>query len=137
MAYEINQLTISLPNTVDLSNSQFCAVAVDANGNAVLPAAGGIAIGVLQNNPKANQTASVRVAGISYLVASAAITAGSPIAVDATGKAKAVTAETANTTTGVTTGSAVFGVALDTTAAAGDILTVLIGGRGAVPGTFA
>ncbi|GEO26237.1 hypothetical protein AAC03nite_20220 [Alicyclobacillus acidoterrestris] len=115
MAFEIDKLTISLPTAADLSGSQYCAVTVDSNGNAVLPKAGGVAIGILQNNPKADQTASVRVEGVSYMVASAAITAGQLVTVDATGKAAPAS-----------TGNYVLGVALDTVAAAGEQISVLL-----------
>jgi hypothetical protein len=115
MAFEVDQLTISLPCATDLSAKQYCAVTVDGNGNAALPADGGVAIGVLQNNPKAGQTAAVRVAGVSYMVASAAVNAGQLVTTDANGQAKPAA-----------TGNHVVGIALDSVAAAGEIVSVLL-----------
>ncbi|MCL6597950.1 MAG: DUF2190 family protein [Alicyclobacillus macrosporangiidus] len=115
MAFEVDQLTISLPCATDLSTKQYCAVTVDGNGNAALPADGGVAVGVLQNNPKAGQTAAVRVAGVTYMVASAAVNAGQLVTTDANGQAKPAAA-----------GNHVVGIALDTVAAAGEVVSVLL-----------
>lgn len=115
MAFEIDKLTISLPTATDLSSHLYCAVTVDGNGNAVLPAADGVAIGVLQNNPKSGQTAAVRVEGVSMMVASAAVTAGQLVTVDANGEAVPAA-----------TGNYVIGIALDSVAAAGEQISVLL-----------
>lgn len=136
MAWGIELLSISLPVATDLSGSQYCAVSVDANGNAVLPGAGGPVVGVLQNAPQAGQTAQIRTYGVTQMVASAAVNPGL-VEIDAEGKAKPVTAATANTTSGALTGGLAIGVALDTAAGAGDYITVVLQPYGTVPGTEA
>jgi hypothetical protein len=137
MAWETEVLSISLPAGVDLSNSQYCAVSVDNNGNAVLPAAGGPVVGVLQNAPKQGQTAQIRVYGVTQMVASAAVTSGNLVEATATGQGKPVTVISANTGTGAITGGVVLGIALDTVAAAGEYSTVLLKPFGGIPGTDA
>lgn len=66
---------ISLVAAADLSSSQYCWVYLDSSGQAALPTSTGqLAIGILQNAPTAGQMATVRVAGFSKMVATAAIT---------------------------------------------------------------
>jgi hypothetical protein len=115
VAYEIDKLTISLPVASDLSAHQYCAVNVDGSGNAVLPADGGVAIGVLQNDPKGGQTAAVRVEGVSFMVAGGAVNAGQLVSVDANGQA-----------TPAQSGNHVLGIALDSASAAGEQISVLL-----------
>ncbi len=96
MAYEQTLRTIGLPASADLSASQFCFVAVNANGQLALPSAGGDAEGILQDKPNAaGQTGEVGILGISKLVVGAGgVTAGDLLATDVNGKA--VTAATGN-----------------------------------------
>jgi hypothetical protein len=115
VAYEIDLLTISLPTETDLSAKRFCAVTVDSNGYAVMPQDGGVAIGVLQNDPKAGQTAAVRVYGVTYMVAAAAINTGQLVTTDGNGQAKPAAA-----------GNHVIGIALDSVTAAGEVVSVLL-----------
>jgi hypothetical protein len=96
VAYEQTLRTIGLPASADLSASQFCFVAVNANGQLALPSAGGDAEGILQDKPNAaGQAAEVGILGISKLVVGAGgVTAGDLLATDVNGKA--VTAATGN-----------------------------------------
>lgn len=87
MAYEIPGLAYTLQAGVDLSTSQYLAVAADTTtGFAELPAAGAAIAGVLQNNPAINQDAWVSRFSISKAVAGANLTAGIEVEVAATGK---------------------------------------------------
>jgi len=123
MAFEVEKLDISLPTAVDLSGSQYCAVSVDSSGNAILPtAAGDPIIGILQNDPKAGQTASVRVLGVSYVVSSAVVADGALVTVDTAGKATTAAA-----------GNYIAGIAIGGAAAAGDYVSMLLKSFGTVP----
>lgn len=144
MAYEIQGFDIgTLEAGSDLSTHQHKFVLVNSSGQVALAGAGGPAIGVLQNKPSAQgHSASVRVLGVSKVVAGAAVTRGDQVASDANGKA--ATASQANTRTddtGVVSdpliGSNVLGIALETAAADGDIISVLLLHAGAVPTTEA
>lgn len=80
-----------------------------------IAAATGSVIGVMQNKPQgAGQAATVAIAGVSKVVSDVAITAGDSIQVSADGQA-------AKTGTGP-----VVGVALSTTANAGELVNVLL-----------
>src|SRR5579884_3674982 len=96
MAYEQTLSTIGVPASADLSASQFCFVAVNANGQLALPAAGGDADGILQDKPNAAGSAGeVGILGVSKLVVGAGgVTAGDLLASDVNGKA--VTAAAGN-----------------------------------------
>lgn len=117
MALEIPGFTFAREAAVDLSASQYCAVASDANGRLVLPAAGALCLGVLQNKPASlGAEGSVMVDGVTKMLASAAITVGSPVTVDAAGKANSTLAA----------GNQVIGVALTAAAAANEVISVLM-----------
>jgi hypothetical protein len=120
MAYEQTLRTIGAPASADLSASQFCFVAVNANGQLALPSAGGDAEGILQDKPNgAGVYGEVGILGVSKLVVGAAgVTAGDLLATDVNGKA--VTA---------TTGNKILGRAL-ATGAAGVIIPALIQQKG-------
>lgn len=79
-------LNISLVAAADLSAKQFLAIKVDSNGQAAVAAAGDPAIGVLQNNPLAGSPATVQLDGITKAKAGAAIAAGAPLMVNASGQ---------------------------------------------------
>ena len=89
MAYEQTLRTIGAPASADLSASQFCFVAVNANGQLALPSAGGDAEGILQDKPNgAGVYGEVGILGVSKLVVGAAgVTAGDLLATDVNGKA--------------------------------------------------
>jgi hypothetical protein len=75
----------------------------------------GPCIGVMQNKPQGTgQAATVAIAGVSKVVADAPITAGAKVQVSADGQA---------TSAGAT---AVVGIALSTTANAGELVNVLL-----------
>lgn len=76
-AYEIPGFSFTLLAGIDLSTSKFCAVDVNSSAQAVLPTAGGRAIGVVQNNPALGQPATVVQTGITKAkVGTGGITAG-------------------------------------------------------------
>jgi len=124
----------------DLSTTgQTRFVALDSSGAVVLAAtAGQAALGVLLNAPASGAVAVVRRRGLVRMLAEEAITEGVNIAVAVTtGRAKIATASSANTGTGVITGSFVMGQALEESSGAGDLFLVDIHPIGAVPGTLA
>lgn len=115
MAREVNIFTKSVIAAADLSSSQFCAVKLDTSAKAALPGAGGQCFGIIQNKPKAAESASVMVLGQSKMVVgSAGVTMGDQITPDTAGKA--VTAVSTNY---------VLGLALETGVSA-DIISVLL-----------
>lgn len=142
MSRESNLVEISAAAGADLSASQylFCEISA-ADTVTVCNAAGEAAVGVLTNNPTSGQTASVAVGGVVKVKAGAAIAAGARVATDANGKAKTAVVTTADASgasaTAALSGSFVMGIALEAAAADGDIIAVLLGSQGAVPGTAA
>ena len=124
----------------DLSTTgQTRFVALNSSGAVVLAAtAGQAALGVLLNAPASGAVAVVRRRGLVRMLAEEAITEGVNIAVAVTtGRAKIATASSANTGTGVITGSFVMGQALEESSGAADLFLVDIHPIGAVPGTLA
>lgn len=124
----------------DLSTTgQTRFVALNSSGAVVLAAtAGQAALGVLLNAPASGAVAIVRRRGLVRMLAEEAITEGVNIAVAVTtGRAKIATASSANTGTGVITGSFVMGQALEESSGAADLFLVDIHPIGAVPGTLA
>jgi hypothetical protein len=121
MAYEQNLRSIGVPASGDLSASQFCFMAVDANGNLALPAAGGDADGILQDKPNAlGVEGELAVFGVSKLVVgTAGVTAGDLLMTDAAGKAVTAAA-----------GKKILGRAM-ATGAAGVLIPALIQQKGA------
>jgi len=127
MAFEIPLFDVSLVAGADLSASQYKAVKVDNTGKAVLcSAVGDPAVGILQNNPKAGQTAQVRIFGVTMAVAGAAVTVGSIVGTDANGKVVAATEATANTTDGTISGSRAVGIALESASAADQVISIAL-----------
>lgn len=117
MAFEIPVLDFTLPSGEDLSTRQYHLVSVNASGEAVLAAAGAIAVGVLQNTPKQGEPAGIRSLGITKLVTGAALVAGQAVTCDASGQGVAAQA-----------GDAINGVALAGTTVAGQIISLLLKG---------
>lgn len=106
----------------DLSAKQYLAVKVSGLRTVTgIAADTDIPFGVLQNAPTSGQTAEVMSFGRTKMVASAAITAGAQIGVTAAGKAVA-------RVVGTDTTKYVIGVAEDTAAADGDIISVYLYG---------
>lgn len=84
MAQDLPVLDITLNAGADLSSSQYCFVKMDtADNQVVLAGDGDKAIGVLQNKPKQNQAAIVRIYGISPVVVTTPGSAPAPGAVAA------------------------------------------------------
>lgn len=102
---------ISIAATADLSGSQYCAVTLAG----ALPAAGAKVAGILQNNPKNGQTASVATEFLSKAKAGGVIAKDADLTVDNTGKL--VTAATA--------GHLIVAKAMEA-AVAGDVFQVMI-----------
>lgn len=121
MSGEMPLFDLPLEAAADLSAKMYFAVLIDSNGKAAL---GGAGTGrfILQNTPEAGQAASVRVHGVSFGKAAAAIAKGAQVASDANGKLVTATA-----------GTIVIGIALTAATADGDIITVLLGANHAIP----
>lgn len=113
----------SYPAGADLSALQFTFVKMNAAGAIVaVAAATDIPIGVLQNQPKSGQFASVVVVGGTKLIASAAISLPALIGTTATGTAVKLTAGTDTTKYILGQAEGAPGVA----GAAGDVITVFV-----------
>lgn len=104
----------------DLSGQRYRFVKLNASGQAVpVTAITDIPIGVLQNDPIANQTATVVISGGTKVRASAAIVLPAVLGVDATGNAKKVVPGTDIT-------QYVVGQADVAAAATGDIVSAVV-----------
>lgn len=135
MAVEFPVLDMTFTAAADLSASQYCLIYVDSAGKAALPtAAGQQCIGVLQNKPTSGLAATVRVYGVSKVVAGGVIAPGDRIAtLITTGKAK--TAVKLVQATGAA--SYAVGIALNTAnTAANDVFTAFIGPVGTDPTSY-
>ncbi len=107
----------SLTASADLSASQFCGAKVSGvNTVTVGAAAADVVIGVIQNKPTSGQAVELAVGGVSKVKAGAAVTAGAQLMMDASGRF----------ITAATTGSRVYGVALETAGAANEIIRALL-----------
>lgn len=124
MATKQPDLPFSLPAAADLSaaTNLYRLVTINNVGKIALSAAHARVVGVLQNQPKANEMANFDGRGIEKVQAGAAIVAGADLASDATGRA--VTA---------VSGDEIFGTAVGAAAAAGVILQVVWQPRGVKP----
>lgn len=144
MAYQANLRTFG--NAVagaDLSAADrpFRAVKFDSNGAIVLAGVGEAAVGILQNKPGVGVAANVATGGQSKARAGGTIAAGADVAVGANGLLVAATGARTNTSDGGAAsdpliGPNVIGQAV-TAAVSGDIFTLNIAPRGAVPATVA
>ncbi len=123
MAYEISNYSVkvSLEAAADLSALQYTFVKLDSSGKAAAVAATtDKPIGVLQNDPTSGQEAEVLVLGGSKLVAGGAITEGAAIGTSSAGKGSALTLAG----TGAT--HFMLGQALTESAAANELITVVV-----------
>jgi len=111
-------LAYTLEAAADYTADQFTFMDVDTNGRAVqVSSAGGRAIGVLQDKPSAlGQAAKIQFGGVTKVVAGAAVTMGDDVQSDGNGEA-----------INALTGDIVLGVAMETAAAQGEIISVHIG----------
>jgi predicted RecA/RadA family phage recombinase len=97
------------------AGKQYCFVKVTGVGQVGLAVATGAVHGVLQNKPQnTGNAATVGIRGVSKVVSSVAITAGAPIYSSATG------------TAAIAGAGPIVGVALNTTANPGELVSVLL-----------
>ena len=108
-------LTDTFPVSADLSADQFLFVTLNSSGLIILPAAeGDLALGVLDDTPRAGTHGTVVMAGIAKVIAGTSITPMQQLSADTTGKAIAAD-----------TGDTVVALALQA-AASGDVFSVLL-----------
>lgn len=117
MALQGHGTDITLLAAADFAAQQYRAVVVDSTGKAAIAGVGARAVGVLQDNVPSGEAASVRVMGVTKMVAGAAVAAGGIVSTDSTGRA----------VVSATTGHAQVGIALTAAAAAGEVISVLLG----------
>lgn len=118
MAYEENLQKITAKVNSDLSAAQFHFVVMGADGYLDLSGDGGVAIGVLQDDPNGSSNATVGCVatnGVTKVEAGEAITAGDAIASNSAGEA--VTA---------TTGDIVLGYAMEDASGDGSYFPMLL-----------
>lgn len=121
MGYEESLQSITLPAAADLSLYQYRFVKINSSGQAALCGDGEAPDGILQNKPSAaGQAATVGISGVSKLVLSGVIAAGTEVASDANGKG-----------TTATTGDVIGGKNIEAAAADGDIVAFLFQPRNA------
>ena len=117
MAYAINEQTVSIPASGDLSTKQYFLGTIDSNGQVAVTGAAAAADGVIQNDPAAQGRATSLLStrgSVSKVVAGAAVSAGAALEADSSGRV-------------VTRSSGVrVGKALEPAGAAGDIISVLL-----------
>lgn len=106
----------------DLTNHMYKAVKLNASGQAVKAVAGD-GMWVLQNTPKVNAAAAVRVHGISFGYLTGAVTAGNRVTSDVTGGIVAATK--AGVAAAAITGTTAIGIALKT-GVVGDLIPILM-----------
>lgn len=111
-------LDISFEAENDLSANQYYFVELGTGANQVdvCDDAGDRAIGVLQNKPKANKAAKVRVLGVSKVISGGAITKGDTVGTDASGTAVTKSADA----------DLVAALALETVVTTGDVIEILL-----------
>lgn len=132
---------VSIPAGADLTAQQFRALTVNAAGAVVVAGVGQFIAGVQQGKAMNGAAATVRVAGVTKIVAGAAFACG-PIASDAQGRAIAATGARTNTSdaggaSDPLVGPNIIGIALEPAGAAGDVVAMLIASAGAMPTTLA
>lgn len=121
-AWEMPGFAFSLPSAADYSaDSGYAYTFVDVNssGKGVrVSTLGADGIGVKQNKPRLDEAMAIVHNGVSFAVASAAITAGAYVSVAATGKVKTAA-----------TGERTVGRALVGAGGADELISLLIFGR--------
>ncbi len=117
MAKEIPGFSYTLEASGDLSANQFQAIVVNASGEAAIAGADVYVDGVLQNDPSAQgRAAQIVSSGITKFKSGAAVTRGSLVTTDATGRAVDAVAT-----------DVIVGRALEAAANANEIISVLLG----------
>lgn len=93
MAYHVKVLNHTFEVNEDLSESQFHAVVLDSEGQIGLPDTDGeVAIGILQEDPNADEYGAVMVYGISKAVFGETVEPGNEVAVESGGTLRVATA---------------------------------------------
>lgn len=115
MSYEEKLGAISLEANGDQSGNQYKFMVLGADGISLQTTAGGITVGVLQTKPTAGQIGEVAVAGVTKVLAGAAVSRGANVQSDATGRA--IAAATADYSQGI---------ALEAATAAGQVIAMLL-----------
>jgi hypothetical protein len=119
MAYEYSVCDLSFNAENDLSSSQYrCCELSAADQIDICDSANEFVLGILQNTPEANETATVRVLGVSKASADAAISRQAMVGTSADGQVTAVS----------TAGNWSIGIALEAATAAANIISVLVTG---------
>lgn len=98
-------------------NGQYKVVKLSADKVAPVAAIGDACFGVLQNQPRLGSACTVRVGGVSKVVAGEAIAINLPVYLAATGKVLSA---------GAATGARFIGTSLSASTADGELLTVLL-----------
>lgn len=121
MAFENKLDCITLEAGQDLSAKQFFFVTVASDGQVDPTGDGGVAVGVLQNDPAAaGRAATIGINGVTKVSVGASITAGAAVASDSAGEA-----------TPAVSGDQILGIAL-AAGDDGDIIPMLFQPRGFV-----
>lgn len=110
---DIPVFDMTLTAAADLSSLMYKGVKLDTNGKAVAAVLGD-GLFILQNTPTNGAASSVRVHGISFAIAGAAVGAGKRVMTDAAGAIIEAT-----------TGKQSIGTSLKAATAAGEVITVL------------
>ena len=122
-------LDYSFTAAEDLSSYQYHFVCINTSGNAALmDAVGDIPVGVLQNAPESGEAATVRILGISKVVANDAVDEGAHIKAEFVGVTDCGKAE-ANTATYTTS----LGRCVSASGAEDDLCSVMLTPGGVVP----
>lgn len=124
MAYSQDDALVSYPSDADYSadgTGQFRAVKRTATGVVLCGANEAVVLGILQNDPKTGEGATVKTQETSKAIAGAAVTVNARLATDAAGRLVAATS-----------GQNVCAVALEAAAASGDQFAVRIRPGGVV-----
>ena len=117
MAFEalVSWNRFTLIASSDFSASQYYAGIIDTNGQCALAGAGVNADGIMQDKPVIGRSGALVSGGYSKAVAGAAVTAGSPVMTDATGRFVPATA-----------GNFIIGKAATAASGVGIVFTVLL-----------
>lgn len=116
MATQTPTFSITRKANADLSAKQYLFMELVAGGKVdTCGATTDVAVGVLQNDPKSGELASVAILGTSKVVAGGAITEGDFVSPTAAGKAQTTVAT-----------QYPRGIALEAAAADGDIIEILL-----------
>jgi len=120
MSQQLGGIDKSFVAGTDLSTKQYYIVKMAGSGTPygviLTSARTDVAIGILQNEPTVNEAALVRIDGTSKVIIGTPIAIGGLVTMDASGKGY----------TGNTDKDIIIGIALETGAADGDIIEILL-----------